>query len=260
MSRSPVSATTCLRGRCERKSARTAVAGPVGGGRLAQRSQELVPGGEHRAAPARGSVLYDLLLSGLPLVGPVPPLVLVPLRARGVGGASSIRIVTSGDIDGSASYVEWSPDSENPKTSSVDGHNAPWHRRLWSIGTVLGLHEVLEYADACLTGRSPTTEGLRFVVGSNRREVARDPGVGHLAAELDEVLGQMEVNTPKQLSRHAYDHLDQLTRRAQAEYCRRWADATEDVPVEFAARAIASHLRAAGRGRGRRRSPRCGGR
>ena len=121
MSRSPVSVTTCLRGRCERKSARTAVAGPVGGGRLAQRSQELVPGGEHRAASARGSVLYDLLLAGLPLVGPVPPLVLVPLRARGVGGASSIRIVTSGDIDGSASYLEWSPDSEDPKTSSVDG-------------------------------------------------------------------------------------------------------------------------------------------
>ena len=146
------------------------------------------------------------------------------------------------------------------RLSDFFAHNAPWHRRLWSIGTVLGLHEVLEYADACLTGRSPTTEGLRFVVGSNRREVARDPGVGHLAAELDEVLGQMEVNTPKQLSRHAYDHLDQLTRRAQAEYCGRWADATEDVPVEFAARAIASHLRAAGRGRGRRRSPRCGGR
>ena len=40
---------------------------------------------------------------------------------RGVGGASSIRIVTGGDIDGSASYLEWSPDSEDPKTSSVDG-------------------------------------------------------------------------------------------------------------------------------------------
>ena len=65
-----------------RMLAAAAVAGPVGGGRLTQRSQELVPGGEHRAAPARGSVLYDLLLAVLPLVGPVPPLVLVPLRAR----------------------------------------------------------------------------------------------------------------------------------------------------------------------------------
>ena len=26
----------------------------------------------------------------------------------------------------------------------------PWHRRLWTIGTVLGLREVQEYAEACL--------------------------------------------------------------------------------------------------------------
>ena len=40
---------------------------------------------------------------------------------RGVGGASSIRIVTGGDVDGSASCLEWSPDSDEPDTSSVDG-------------------------------------------------------------------------------------------------------------------------------------------
>ena len=40
---------------------------------------------------------------------------------RGVGGASSIRIVTGGDVDGSASYLEWSPDSDEPDTSSVNG-------------------------------------------------------------------------------------------------------------------------------------------
>ena len=44
------------RRRCEQKSARTAVAGPGGGGRLTQRSQELVARGEHRAASARGPV------------------------------------------------------------------------------------------------------------------------------------------------------------------------------------------------------------
>ena len=86
------------RRRCERKSARSAVASPVGGGRLVQRSQELIPGGEHRAAPARGPVLYDLLLAGLPLVGPVPPLVLFPLRARtkknAVAGHLDIQLVT----------------------------------------------------------------------------------------------------------------------------------------------------------------------
>lgn len=39
---------------------------------------------------------------------------------RGVGGASSIRIVTNGDVDGSASHLEWSPDAANPQTSSVE--------------------------------------------------------------------------------------------------------------------------------------------
>ena len=85
------------RRRCERNSVRTAVAGPVGGGRLTQRSQELVPGGEHRAASARGAVLCDLLLAGLPLVGPVPPLVPVPLRTRtkenAVAGHLDIQLV-----------------------------------------------------------------------------------------------------------------------------------------------------------------------
>ena len=64
-------------------------------------------------------------------------------------------------------------------------HSAPWHRRLWSIGTVLSLREVLEYADGCLAGPEPRTEGLRFVVASTRREVVRDPGVAPLATELD---------------------------------------------------------------------------
>ena len=39
---------------------------------------------------------------------------------RGVGGSSSIRIITSGDIDTSASYLEWGPDSDDPDTSSIE--------------------------------------------------------------------------------------------------------------------------------------------
>ena len=120
--------------------------------------------------------------------------------------------------------------------------NAPWHRRLWGIGTVLSLREVLEYANGCLTGRSPSTEGLRFVVGSASREVGRDPSVAHLATELESLLRRLRVDSPKDLSRHVYDQLEQLVRRADGEYCERWRDAADDVPVEFASRAIASHL------------------
>lgn len=39
---------------------------------------------------------------------------------RGVGGASSIHIITNGDSDGSASHLEWSPTSDRPDTRSTE--------------------------------------------------------------------------------------------------------------------------------------------
>ena len=39
---------------------------------------------------------------------------------RGVGGASSIRMVTNGDADGSATSLEWGSDSEDPDTATVN--------------------------------------------------------------------------------------------------------------------------------------------
>ena len=119
---------------------------------------------------------------------------------------------------------------------------APWHRRLWSIGVVLGLHEVREYADDCMAGRAPSTEGLRFAVETVRREVDRDPGVAHLATELEGLLGKLAVKSPKNVSRDARDELDHLVRRARDDYLGLWVEARADTPVEFAARAIASHL------------------
>lgn len=119
---------------------------------------------------------------------------------------------------------------------------APWHRRLWSIGVALGLQEVLEYAEDCMAGRASNTEGLKFVIETGRREVVRDPGVAHLASELDELLSRLEVKSLKEVSRDLCAELGHLTRRARDDYLDRWVDAPADVPVEFAARAIASHL------------------
>ncbi len=123
---------------------------------------------------------------------------------------------------------------------------APWHRRLWSIGLALGLREVLEYADDCMAGRASNTEGLRYVVETARREADRDPGVAHLASELGGLLSRLEVASPKDVRRDLRDELDHLVRRARDDYLGRWVDAPEDVPVEFAARTIASHLLDAG--------------
>ena len=121
-----------------------------------------------------------------------------------------------------------------------------WHRCLWSIGTTLGLSEVLEYADACLDQHVRDTRGLMFVVKTARREVARDPGVAHLRSELDQVLGKLEVDSASKLQRSARDELEQLTRRATQEYCDRWKIAPTGIPVELSARLLASHLLDAG--------------
>ena len=117
-----------------------------------------------------------------------------------------------------------------------------WHRRLWTVGTVLGLKEVAEYADSCLDGSVPNTEGLRFVIDTSRREVGRDPGVRHLAGELDLVLDRLRVDSPRSVPRDANDELRQLIRRAEDEYCSAWERASGDVPLEFRSRAMASHL------------------
>lgn len=40
---------------------------------------------------------------------------------RNIGGKSSIRIITSGDTDGSATCLEWNPDSGEPDAYSIEG-------------------------------------------------------------------------------------------------------------------------------------------
>ncbi len=121
-------------------------------------------------------------------------------------------------------------------------HRTPWHRRLWNIGTGLGLREVIEYADACLSEAVPNTEGLRFVVATARREVGRDPGVEPFAAELERCLERLDATSRSKIPVAARDELDQLVRRVEAEYLDNWCNSPSIAPVEFTARAFASHL------------------
>ena len=72
-------------------------------------------------------------------------------------------------------------------------HRSPWHRRLWSVGTVLAIQEVIEYAEACLNGAMANTEGLKYVTATAKREVERDPGAAPLKTEIVSCLGQLDV-------------------------------------------------------------------
>jgi hypothetical protein len=75
-----------------------------------------------------------------------------------------------------------------------------------------------------------------------RREVARDPGVAPLATEIDSCLRDLDVATASKIPPYRRDELDQLRRRVGAEYLSNWCQAGTGTPVEFTARALASHL------------------
>ncbi len=122
------------------------------------------------------------------------------------------------------------------------GHRTPWHRRLWNVGTCLALQEVVEYADACLSGSVPNTQGLRFVVGTAKREVSRDPGAAPLASKILARLDALDATSPSQVPVTARDELDQLVRRLGSDYLQNWTFAAPESPVEFTARALAAHL------------------
>ncbi len=122
------------------------------------------------------------------------------------------------------------------------GHRTPWHRRLWNVGTCLALQEVVEYADACLSGAVPSTEGLRFVLATAKREVSHDPGAAPLADEILARLDALNATSPSKVPVSARDELSQLVRRLESNYLQNWTATTAEPPVEFTGRAIASHL------------------
>jgi len=107
---------------------------------------------------------------------------------------------------------------------------------------VLGLREVVEYGELCLEGSHPTSDGLRYVVGSSLREVRRDPGTALLAQELGSVLKKLDVSDPKKVDRQVLAELAHLAYRSEEDYLEAWSDVQNAVPVEFSARAIGSHL------------------
>lgn len=121
-------------------------------------------------------------------------------------------------------------------------HKALWHRRLWNVGTVLCLREVVEYAESCIDSTSPNTEGLRYVVETGRREVKRDPGVAHLAGQIENCFAELDQSAAKDVRPAPVQRLRELIRRADAEYLAGWCHANHLPAIEFMCRAVAAHL------------------
>lgn len=133
-------------------------------------------------------------------------------------------------------------------------HRTPWQRSLWSIGSITGLLEVVEYATVGKEANLPN-DGLRYVATAMREQVRRDHGVGpeSIRADIENRLAGIESLTGR-----AYPPLEQLTAlrhlaaRCQTGYLDRWAAELEGVEeselpgVELVARSVATHLLDAG--------------
>jgi hypothetical protein len=104
---------------------------------------------------------------------------------------------------------------------------------------VLGLHEVVEYSRVRREANLPT-EGLKFVAGRMRREIALDPGSAPFLEDIDQILERADRISPSDENR-----LEHLAHRVDDAYLDRWAVAmgTEPPPaVERTSRSVAAHL------------------
>ena len=122
------------------------------------------------------------------------------------------------------------------------GNRTPWQRRLWSVGLILGLKEVLEGCEAFQRGvlHERSLKDLCHTV-----EVAsgQDPGAG--SAEQRRLLQETLRRSPRPEGAD-FRLLQQVLERIDRTYLERWSQAiaTPDVrpQEERAARAIATHL------------------
>lgn len=121
------------------------------------------------------------------------------------------------------------------------GDNTPWQRRLWTVGLVLSIEEVLEASAAAADGVLDSA-----AVPDQRRTVVKWAGQDRALtreerSKLHEHL--RDVVVPDGLSYHA---LAELQARFDEDYLLRWSRAlaeTDDPPqAERAARAMGGHL------------------
>lgn len=118
---------------------------------------------------------------------------------------------------------------------------APWQRRLWDAGTVMGLKEI---QDAAVWADSQVLRpaAVKWLGRDLLRILGKDKGVGEkeLRAQLKRVLESDLNNHSRQLRQ-----LIQLTEMIENGYLERWLDSihsTTKPSPERLARAIASHL------------------
>jgi hypothetical protein len=131
-------------------------------------------------------------------------------------------------------------------------HRTPWHRRLWQVGSLLMLEEVLECAHGVSAGIM-REDALEYIARRSASVVERDVGFG-VGKVRDLLLSLLENPVDRrsglQMPDQA-DHLKHLIERIRPNYMSNWGDALADrgpqpEQLEFMARTFVAHLLDAG--------------
>ncbi|MFD1541937.1 hypothetical protein [Nonomuraea guangzhouensis] len=116
----------------------------------------------------------------------------------------------------------------------------PWHRRLWRLGTLLELSELLEAINAKALG-ALAESSVKYLGDVLAKRIQRDPGMGSPAER-----GQLikHVNRTMQIDGHDWVALNLLLQESRPKYLSRWASHLRDEAAncEPVARAIVSHI------------------
>lgn len=124
--------------------------------------------------------------------------------------------------------------------------SAPWQRRLWNVGALMALDEIVEASDA-VRDRALGQASLDWFRESLRGRISRDPGVGG-ARQLASIKSALQTKLTADGESHRL--LRHVAADVRQHYLRRWRDALDQPnhgqQPERVARALASHLLDAG--------------
>ncbi|GAA4182420.1 hypothetical protein GCM10022252_08320 [Streptosporangium oxazolinicum] len=116
----------------------------------------------------------------------------------------------------------------------------PWHRRLWRLGTMLELSELLEAVGARALG-ALAESSVKYLGDGLAKRIQRDPGMGSPAER-----GQLikHVNRTMQVDGHDWVALNLLLQENRPKYLSRWAShlRNEEANCEPVARAVTSYI------------------
>ncbi len=120
---------------------------------------------------------------------------------------------------------------------------APWQRRLWGLGSILGIREALEASEAAAEGHL-SNRATKMLCAELARNAGPDPGLG--SAALRRALTQCLKSEVRRDSGE-YVYLQEILGRTEGQYLLRWAKAVDQPDPatnspERAAKAIAAHL------------------